>query len=151
MTEAQAAERGVYFPPPWVFSTRDIILYAIVAILSINALADFFFDINANPVQSETVPVVAAVSLTEVYQGAQVHFMDKGQSRERANLNVALLMPEIEASLIRLRASEQYSYIFTMNEAVPLGTVDVTGLILEDVLSAPQTLAEVVRSSHVQN
>ena len=151
MTEAQAAERGVTFPAPWIFSTRDIILFTIVAILSINELAGFFFEINAKTVQSQPVPVVAAVSLTEVYQGAQVHFMDKGQSRERANLNVALLMPEIEASVARLRSSDDYSYIFTMNDAVPLGTVDVTGLILEDVLSAPQSLAEVMRLSHVQN
>ena len=151
MTESQAAERGVHFAEPWVFSTRDIVLFAIVAILSINELAQLAFGLTTKGSYSEPLPVVAAVSLTEVYQGAQVHFMDQGQSRERANLNVALLMPDIEASLTRLRASGQYSYVFTLNEPVPVGTVDVTARIIEDVLSDPQSLSEVMRTSYVQN
>lgn len=150
MTEAEAAKRGVTFPEPWVFSTRDLVIFVALAILIINEVAGWYFN-RVNAVASVPSPMIAAVNQTSVYQSLQAHFIDQGQSRERANLNVITLMPQINQSVESLRSSGEFVHVYVMSEAVPDGVQDMTARVVEAALQSSETLRDHQGESYVQN
>ena len=111
-------------------STKDIAVFGLLLVLIINLVSGWVFKKG-----SALNAPIATVSLESMISQTNGYFREKGQSNERASLNVAYFMPYIQDELRTVSLTGEYALVLDSKGVFFNTQTDITSLILARAMS----------------
>lgn len=110
---------------------KDLIVFGLLVVLFVNLVSSWVF--KEEPMARS---VIATVSLERMIEQSNDYFMQKGQDKHRASLNVAYLMDYIQDELKAVNRAGQYALIMDSKAVYFSQSADITAEVLAKAMSA---------------